>query len=328
MSLISVILASESVGEPLSEEQHKLAMEYFGLQLSMRDREELNNIFCKGHPDHLTQSIRECVSAYDPIIRSVHNAYDLGTGLLDFENFLTDFIKVSKRRKEDKNESENEEGTSEGPTVDDYVALLRKHLSSAHRFLHQVAKNGPDVTSMYRTYLEEAVAEFKVENISGKPKNDMSLSANGAGTMTEALNSIFEKLSAQDRESVIEALDKYSDYLSTLAASSQARMKAILSDSHNTIYGPGMYLAKWQSLLDSTLITPATPNGPLRYGNSPDVREASQIDMSDRTLVGGDGHEAASKLEGREQIPPAPNVDAVVELLQPKFREMLAKRVQ
>ncbi|EOD52707.1 Px domain containing protein [Neofusicoccum parvum] len=160
---------------------------------------------------------------------------DLSAGLTDLENFLNDLIKVSKLP----SPSKNKDKAKPPPTVEDFVKLLKKHQGSCHRFLHQIAKNGPEVTEWFR----------------------------------------------------------------------------------QTEFGPGMYIAKWLSLIESTPITPATTNGPLRSGKNKDVQEAAQIDV-DGQKKGGIALEREP--EGDLKIPEAPDVDGVIKLLGADYRKALA----
>ncbi|KAG9777749.1 hypothetical protein ABEF93_006679 [Exophiala dermatitidis] len=49
--------------------------------------------------------------------------------------------------------------------------------------------------------------------------------------------------------------------------------------------GPGAFLARWQSLLDATPITPVTQTGPPKAASSPEVVQASATDVDGRKLV-------------------------------------------
>lgn len=82
-----------------------------------------------------------------------------------------------------------------------------------------------------------------------------------------------------------------------------------------------MYIAKWLSLIESTPITPATTNGPLRSGKNKDVQEAAQIDV-DGQKKGGIALEREP--EGDLKIPEAPDVDGVIKLLGADYRKALA----
>jgi hypothetical protein len=135
MSIVSTILALSSASPDLSEKQHTLALEYLSLSLAVRDRNKIIDVLCHNSPDHLTQAVRDGVAAYDPMIRQVHQAVDLSATVGDFQAFMDDMFKVAKPKKDGKPAS-----------VEDFVQLLHSHMGASHRFLHQVAKNGKEVT--------------------------------------------------------------------------------------------------------------------------------------------------------------------------------------
>jgi len=248
----------------------------------------------------------------------VHNAVDLSATLTDLENFLNDMIKTSKPRKNSGsgNGSTKNEAETALPSVEDYVNLLRKHIPSSHRFLHQVAKNGREVTEQFRTYAKEAAAEFrdpmpplisKVNSDASEVLQESADSTEDAGAMTAPLTALFRSLSEADQKAVLKALDAHSAYLSSLKASSTARMKSILANNAETAYGPGIYLARWHALLDSTLITPATAKGRFRTGK--EVKEQ------------GDSSVVKNKEKG--DVPEVPDVSVVVKALGGEFKEIL-----
>ncbi|KAF2091725.1 hypothetical protein K490DRAFT_30777 [Saccharata proteae CBS 121410] len=310
-SIVSVIFETKNLSTSLSETKQTQSLEYLSAQLAVRDREQIAQVLCHHSPDHLTQAIRDGVSAYDPIIRSVHQAADLSASLSDLENFLNDLFKLSKIPSTTSNNSNSK---TKLPTVEDYVKLLEKHQSSLHRFLHQVAKNGPQVTEQFRVYAYEALSQFR------RPSSN----PDGAGAMNPSLSSLFQNISAQDREPVLKALDAHSEYLANLSTASKARMRSILNNAEKTVEGPGMYLAKWQSLIDTTPITPVEPRGPLRSGKSKDVKEAGMVDVDGEkkggsAVVGGMGAQ-----KEKVKMPDAPDVSVVVRALGEKYREMLA----
>ncbi|OJD36259.1 px domain containing protein [Diplodia corticola] len=307
-SITAVIFEENNLSTDLPESHQHLAQEYFKAQLSIRDRDQLVQVLCRQQPDHLTEAIRDLVNAYDPIIRGVHNAVDLSAGLTDLENFLNDLIKIAKLPSPSKSKDRPKQQPL--PTVEDFVKLLKKHQSSCHRFLHQIAKNGPEVTEWFREYALKFTSEFQ----------GASDSPGGAGTMNSTLNSLFGKLSPEERGESLKALEAHSKYLTHLHESSAARMKSILSCSSRTEFGPGMYIAKWLELVGSTPITPATTNGPLRFGKNKDVQEAAQID------VDGERKGAALQKESKsdQAIPEAPEVENIVRLLGPEYRKVLA----
>lgn len=302
-SIIAVILETADPPvetESITETQHSVAMEFYSNYLSIRDREELTKILCKLQPDLLTSAIRDAVSAYDPIIRAVHNAVDLSATITDAENFLTDLIKVSKPKKPNGSGSRagsrassrssspspnapasvtDTAGNAHIPTVEDYVQILRKHMPSSHRFLHQVAKNAPDLTNQYYEYATAVLAEFKVDDAA---RSAAEKGEAGAGNMTAPLNSLFATLPSEKQTELKILLDKHKKHLKHLKQTSNTRLKAIMASSRpaplndskppphphtrGTTHGPGMYLSRWHSLLDSAYITPATLNGPVRRG--------------------------------------------------------------
>ena len=89
--------------------------------------------------------------------------------------------------------------------------------------------------------------------------------------------------------------------------------------------GPGSYLSRWQALLDSTAITPATAHGPARYGKDADVlnRSAKDVDgaqMEERGRTSKPMEPARKETSGRADVRP------VVDALLGKFRELLGVR--
>jgi len=288
-SIVAVILESADPAidvEGLSEHQHSVAMEYYSTYLSIRDREELTKISCKLQPDILTSMVREIVTTMDPIIRAIHNAVDLSGTVQDAENFLTDLIKVSKPKKKGSRSRQTsresspapstpasitDQEASEVPTVEDYVQLLRKHAPSMHKFIHQVTKNAPDLANDYLVYAKRMFSEFRVDE---HAKAAEERGEGGAGNMTAPLQAMFSSLSKEKQDELKKLLDDHETHLGQLKDTSLSRLRSIMRLSaspskapvRGTTHGPGMYLSRWNSLLDSTLITPATVHGAVRRG--------------------------------------------------------------
>ena len=289
-SIVAVILETADPAvdaDSLNEHQHNVAMEYYSTYLSIRDREELTKVFCKLQPDVLTSAVREAVAAMDPVIRAIHNAVDLSGTVGDAEAFLTDLIKTSKPKRSGKKSRETSQSrpstpapasvedseASDLPTVEDYVQLLKKHAPSMHKFLHQVTKNAPDLGNDYLDYAKRMFSEFKVDD---KAKTMEEKGEGGAGNMTAPLHALFESLAKDKQEELKKLLDQHEKHLRTLKETSHSRLQSIMSSSssstlstsskNGTTHGPGMYLSRWNSLLDSTLISPATVRGPVRKG--------------------------------------------------------------
>lgn len=315
----------------MSDQAHAQALDYLALQLSIRDRVEIVRVLCHSHPDHLTALVRDLVSAYEPIIRHVHNAVDLSATVYDFEVFLRDTIRLAKLPDPSARSSKSQQQSAQQPpTVGDFVQLLKKHQSSSHRFLHQVAKNDKELTGWFFDYAKAAATNFKQQDpqVAGQPPK-------GAGDLTGPLQDLYSALPSTKQKQLLPILDRQSAYLGSLHAASAARLRDVIrspashppalnassSSANNTRPstpttgttskdtsrapsptntnstgpsrtssvrrkiqhhkestaqtqnksrtqtqtatnpGPGAYLARWQSLLDGTLLTPREAEG-------------------------------------------------------------------
>ncbi|KAI5457781.1 hypothetical protein BGZ63DRAFT_407843 [Mariannaea sp. PMI_226] len=88
----------------------------------------------------------------------------------------------------------------------------------------------------------------------------------------------------------------------------------------SSMSGPGMYLYKWQGLLDSTAITPDRPHGALRYGKDAKNSVTAGKTMADTSVTVKElPNQPAAADEGLEP----PNVDIVVKELRESFRALL-----
>ena len=315
MSIISVILALSSGPsvDDLSDVQHANALEWFALQLAIRDRQQIVKVLCHRNPDHLTAAINDGVAAYTPMIRQVHQAVNLSDTVWDFERFVTDMLKMSKPT--------GEKGKEKPPSVEDYVDLLHRHQDSSHKFLHQMAKNGKEVMSWWQEYAHMAAGQFK--SFEKPPPSESVVSDDMAsGGVQSTMEDTFAALLAEDQRAVKEELDAHHKYLDELHVASAARISSVIKRTKSTPYGPGAYLARWQSLLDSTVITPGTPKGPVRYGASKSVKEEGRKDI--------EGNEAGFVTEDNVEkvvdarTPDAPSAEKTLSLLGARFRAALA----
>ncbi|KAF1816052.1 hypothetical protein P152DRAFT_408592, partial [Eremomyces bilateralis CBS 781.70] len=273
-SIIATIIseATEADVEDMTPEHHDRSLEYLDLQMSMRDRTQISRIFCTRSPDILTPTVKDVVSAYDPIIRAVHNAVDLSGTLSNLEAFLTDFIKLAQLHEKEgpiKSTATSRPSsqapsrtasparppiTKPAPSVKDFIGLLRKHQNSLHKFLHQVAHNGPEVASWYRDYVKSSAAQFK-------PSSTLNVN------IKKELQGMFNKLQDKEKDQVRKDLDDHAAYIQRLQDATRKRMQEALDGTEfGEDVGPGMYLARWKELLDATLLTPLEPKGPLRKG--------------------------------------------------------------
>lgn len=314
-SLTFTILSSNPSLPVLDSHQQTLAQSYLSIQLSIRDRDQLIAVLCHSSPDLLTQSIRSILPGYEPIIRELHNAADLSGGVSDLEGFLNDLIKVS-----------TVDGKSKGtddlpPTLEDYVTLLQKHQSSSHKFIHQVLKNGKELSAQYHKYAAHAAHQYKQK--SSVIHNDgEGVGAAGAGDCTPKIQTLFTILSEQDKTIVLQEINAHALYLSSLTTTSTNSMRTIIGNlaagTSETSRGPGVYLYRWQALMDETPITPATAKGPVRSGKSESVRLATTVDVD-----GEEKGDVANVKEVDESVASPPDVRKTVGLLAPGFREIL-----
>jgi len=338
----------------------------------------------------LTQTIRDVVAAYEPIIRNIHQAVDLSATVADLEYFLKDMIRLSKAPERSKSSGllgrggPREEKTV--PTVGDFVALLKKHQGASHRFVHQCAKNGPEVTSWFHEYTKVAVSNFRRPPDSAKSGSDSTSSSSGAGTLTEPLQKLFSSLPAKKREAFLPILDAHALYLFKAAAASSSRFRTVVSTppsrnpalqtprgsranspapsgnsptpkdqktlSSSTIKalveadpGPGAYLARWQNLLDGTVITPVSHGGKIRHASDGSVLKASRIgadatappmqrtastqsksEETDEEDVFEEAHESLDELglEEKDKVK-RPDVTPIVDALGKGFRKELGR---
>lgn len=291
-SIITAILQGKdqekAVG--LTEEDHAAYLQYYSALLSVRDRDAITAVLCRQPPDLFTQMVRDVIAAYDPIIRDVHSNVDLRLHLEAGQVFIDDFIKASKPKDDGRVAS-----------VGDYVELLMKNRGLMYRWVHHLAGMCPDVWEQFRTWAGQTFGLFR------------------EGQVKHRLGQLYSELPGEKRAVVGEALDAHADYLEKLQAISKARLQQILSakasSSEDPTPGPGMYLSRWQDLLDETPITPAQPVGPVRHGK--DVKGAMTMGKTTDTV----GEDVRRKVE--EEEPQAPDVTVVVEELAQGFKGLL-----
>ncbi|OAA74169.1 hypothetical protein ISF_01070 [Cordyceps fumosorosea ARSEF 2679] len=301
-SIVVAILRARGEAEGLSEAQHGRVLEYYSALLSMRDREAITGALCRHPPDLFTKAIKEAVAAYNPVIRAVHERVDLGAHLTDLQEFITQFIRVSTPA--------NGGGGAPTVTVEDYVKLLNDHKPLLHRFVHAVAKNCPDVWRDLRAWSNASIARFRQEMAGG---DDGTRSA-----MDEALDGLVAGLSGEARTAVLAAVDEHAEYLAALKEGSDARLAQLAagnSSGGGECWGPGVYLARWQDILDDTLITPdGGTGGKPRRGA--EVRHLATLGKTG--LAGGEIAAARRRVEPR-----APDVGAVVKELGEQFGALM-----
>lgn len=363
MSIVAAILQDKKIETKLDDNQHEQALEYLSIQLSVRDRREIINVLCRSNPDYFTQSVRELVDAYDPVIRGMHNSINLSGTIGDMEYFIKDMIKLGRIQTDAK-------GRSTIPTIGDFVMLLRKHQFSCHTFIHQACKNGPELTDWYLVWAKHAAAQFKrsAEASGGKDAAD-------AGKLNEELTALFTKLPADKQEKILPILDAQIQYLDEMHSGSRARLSAVLRSSPSkekhiaSIFagdnssrpasragsrapspapprtndqqsthkdpkaptpvvssdaGPGAFLSRWQDILDNTPISPHTQQGKPVKATNPQVVNESTKDVDGEKLAEFPAKEA----KGDTVKPNAkkPDVRLIVDCMAEDFRRLLAEK--
>jgi hypothetical protein len=340
-SIVTVIFEEASL-TILEGEQHDQAIEYLAMRSSCHDREQILRITCQTRPDILTQSIREGIGAYDPILRGVHKAVDLSASCQDLENFLYEFLALFEAHPT-KNSTANglkvpgsrtpstvgartsgtrtpdagkPKGTSEAQlkhrnvTVEEFAQVLRNHQHALHVFLHQMAKNGGGVTDEYKDYAKTAAAQFKTTPNSEKPSKS---APSNAGAIAPHLSKLVSELPEEKQNAVIDTVDMYSGYLTALSCVTNDRLRGVLTDDSSPSAGPGTFLARWESLLESTPTTPITAKGKVRYGSSRVHMHEESDDVFDTARLGD-----------QWRWPERPDVKVVTEVLGDKFSQLLA----
>ncbi|EEY20138.1 conserved hypothetical protein [Verticillium alfalfae VaMs.102] len=323
-SIITIILnkSDPALATKLSTDQHAQCQEYYAALLSIRDRDELTTALCTQSPDLFTQTVRDLVGGFEPYIRAIHDKIDLREHVQDYRSFVDQFIAASKPQATGGAGAE-----TRLPSVEDYVALLRKNRHMLYRWMHHGAAQAPEVRNVFKGWAKEAVVHFR------KPGVEVAVpgsSAHVEGTMVESMADAFAALSEEVRGPLLPVLDAHAGHLDALEALSMGRMQQIIDGGSSTMAGPGIFLVSWQALLDSTLITPATPDGAVRRGK--DVQNKTVEGKPGATDDAGEteedketrkeGEEARKKVLG--SVPEGPDVTQVVEVMGAVFRKLIA----
>lgn len=315
-SMVAVILedADPKLVKGLSQSQHDVCQEYLTALLSIRDRDEIVNAFCKSSPDLLTQAVRDLVAGFEPYIRAIHDKVDLRDHITDAQAFVDQFIAVGKGHK-----VEREGGAAEytPPTVEDYVKLLRDNKKKMYKWLHAGAKAAPEVTSIFRNWSNEAVVHFRKPGVPIKGS-----SSHVEGRMVEQVGDIFDGLADEKKKELMPTIDAHAAYLDAIGQISRSRIQDILDGDSSTMAGPGLFLVMWQSLLDDTEITPSSAAGPVRKGR--DVRDATTEGKTGAAPEGAWSGAEETRHEAVNALPEAPDVAPVVEALRVAFRKTIA----
>ena len=159
--------------------------------------------------------------------------------------------------------------------------------------------------------------------------------------MDGPLRQLFSALTPEAQASLRPVLDAHAVYLVSLDKISTEQIQAILDERASgptKSSDPGIYLSRWQDLMDETTITPAATKGPPRMGR----------DVKGTTTEGKTGASAKGDRSGKTsreaspapavnvsaQVPPvadrelplAPDTRLVVQNLGKGFRELVAEK--
>src|SRR3569833_578465 len=324
----------------LSEPHHALCISYYSAVLSMDDREKLTSDLCRQNPDLFTQAVKELVAALDPVIRQLHDVIDLKEHLGDAEIFVEKFLEVGKGKKPD---LRNGNGSAQRipSTTKDYVELLRHNKQLLYKWLHRVASQTPPVRDMFRDWAVETIKVFRDTNPESPTRDSAartgSYDSSGAGTLSAELNKLYVALPEEKQKSVLSVLDLHAAYLNSLEMTSTMRVQEILNElggngqmgDDSSLSNPGVYLVRWQNLMDNTLVTPEKADGAPRRGR--DVKHdltqgKTGAESSGKNSRSPSPHPMAGAIKSRwasQEAPEAPDSGLVTDALGLAFTELL-----
>lgn len=316
--IVSMLKARDpTLATRLSEAQHALCLEYYSALLSIRDRDAITKVLCRQPPDLFTKALKEATAAYNPMIRVVHERIDLGDHLQDLQEFISQFVRVTTPKG----------GHGNTVTVEDYVKLLNDHKPLLHKFVHVVAKKCPEVWRDFREWSNASIVRFRQELTAATSEEG----GKKRSVMEEALTGLVAGLDDATRSSVLAAVDTHASYLATLKKGSDARLAQLAAQtgkgenapagSKDGGWGPGIYLARWQDILDDTLITPGDVAQPAQVRRGADVRHLTT--QGKTGVAGGDLAAGQTAEAGQRTMPRAPDVEVVVRELGEAFGALM-----
>lgn len=231
----------------ISETQHTQCLEYLSALLAARDRDEISNAICRQSPDLFTQAIKDAVSSFEPMIRSIHQQIDLREHVSAAEGFLTEFIHISKAKKTSSGllgsltPSTHKADTSEtrAPSVEDYVLLLRNNRQLVYNWLHQLASQCPEIRADFCVWAKQTIKLFcqssqttpYPEPSQRPPSTTTKTPRHGAaGALSTPLQQLFTSLPHSTQSRLLPTIDAHAAYLTALETLSLTRMQHILDN--------------------------------------------------------------------------------------------------
>lgn len=236
--------------QDMSPEQHDLAIEYLGIQLSIHDRRMGVQTICKDKPDLLTPLVREQVALLTPLLSALHDGkFDIGQAINLQKAYMEDYIKTAKIT------------SKYTPTVADFHALLQRHIVPLWKMLHDGTVKCPSLHAAVEGWCNEAYVQFRLP---GEKDGESR-----TGAMTGPLQAMYGNLSAAEKQAVTAALNEHAGYTAAVKATNRMLLQEVLDKRCSpSQVGPSPMLPRWHALLDAQLLTPATSVGPVRTGRS------------------------------------------------------------
>lgn len=165
--------------------------------------------------------------------------------------------------------------------------------------------------------------------------NDMNLTTTTISSLPEAATATTTSSSLRDKFS----LSASSPFGSRAPSRRNSNSNNVNSNKKTSMCGPGMFLSRWQSLMDETLITPQVPTGgQVRRG-----KDVKGVIAQAKTTVGSSAGVASSNTDGNgngaawdsaaltrlveREVPEPPDVQVVVEMMGSGFGEVVERRV-
>ncbi|KAL2175093.1 PX-associated-domain-containing protein [Thermothelomyces heterothallicus CBS 202.75] len=241
-SMVEIILerSNPELLASLTESQQSQCSEYLSALLEARDRDEIINTLCRQSPDFFTQAIKDAVASFEPMIRAIHMKVDLHEHVSAGEAFLTEFINISRTRKNNSGllgsltSTKAETSETRIASVEDYVLLLRNNRHLLYNWLHQLASQCPEVCDEFRAWAKETIKVFRRPVNPEYPRTALNTEdgnrPGAAGALSRHLQHLFATLPASTRSRILPAIDAHAAYLSALEDLSLKRMQRILDN--------------------------------------------------------------------------------------------------
>ncbi|KAI1479549.1 PX-associated-domain-containing protein [Daldinia eschscholtzii] len=320
-SIIVAILEAKdkTLVQSLTEEQHAQCLQYCSAQLAIRDREKIIEVLCRQTPDLTTTIVRDVVSVFEPMIRDIHKNVDIRKHLSSVESFLTDLIETSKPKARDSGKSQN--GTMP-PSIEDYVALLKRNRHLAYEYLRDFADGCPDLRTTWLDWAKKSLETFR--------RTHQGTSSHQPGEINKNLQGLFKELPHDQQSTVRAVIDDHVKYLSASESISTIRMQSIIDgmvayenkETCGSMGGPGVYITRWHCLLDETIVTPNTLRGQPRKGR--DVKGLKALGKTEAIAKTEAWDPDALTRQEEQAWPEPPDVSIVVNTLGPQFKALIA----